>query len=125
MARQKKKANVFSVMLDLIDVVDTAVERVTGKDIASWTRYFQEQSKIEAERSERSIPKSTTASADPYAVLGLPPTASLEEVKKRYRKLTMIYHPDREGGYTEAMKRVNEAYEQITKEKEGVARHES
>ena len=117
MARQKKKANVFSVMLDLIDVADTAVERVTGKDITSWMRYFQEQSKIEAGGAERSIPQSTATSTDPYAVLGLPPTASLEEVKRRYQKLSMIYHPDREGGYTEAMKRLNGAYEKIMKEK--------
>lgn len=31
----------------------------------------------------------------PYAVLGLPPTASDEEVRARYRRLIAKYHPDK------------------------------
>ena len=31
---------------------------------------------------------------DPYEVLGLERVASEEEVKKAYRKLSRIYHPD-------------------------------
>ena len=52
---------------------------------------------------------------DPYTVLGLPPTAGLKEVKERYKRLAAILHPDIPGGNEEAMKRLNEAYEQITK----------
>ena len=31
---------------------------------------------------------------DPYRVLGVSPSASDDEVKKAYRKLSRIYHPD-------------------------------
>jgi hypothetical protein len=49
---------------------------------------------------------------DPYAALGLPPTATLEEAKAAYRRLAMQHHPDR-GGDAEAFKRVKEAWEWI------------
>lgn len=61
---------------------------------------------------------------DPYSVLGVPATATDEQVKKAYRDLARKYHPD---NYTnnpladlaeEKMKQVNEAYDQITKERE-------
>ena len=31
---------------------------------------------------------------DPYGVLGIPSTATDDEVKKAYRKLAKQYHPD-------------------------------
>ncbi|MBU1213491.1 MAG: J domain-containing protein [Alphaproteobacteria bacterium] len=54
---------------------------------------------------------------DPYRILGLPANATLAQVKKRYRQLSWVYHPDLPDGFTEAMKRVNLAYEQIVKDK--------
>ena len=53
---------------------------------------------------------------DPYAVLGLSPGASDEEVKKAYRALAKKYHPDRNPGDENAarkMQEINAAYEQI------------
>ena len=124
MAKQKravKKANTLSILLGVFDVADSAIEKVTGKGIAGWFKTFQEQNQI----SQGGLPAQSIASpTDPYTVLGVPRTATLEEVKKRYRQLSMVYHPDREGGYSEAMKRVNEAYNQILKEKEGAGKRE-
>ena len=116
----KKKASGLSVLLELLDVADSAIEKVTGKGMAGWLKTLQEQNQLD--QGTRSAQLSAKP-ADPYTVLGVPPTASLEEVKKRYQQLAMIYHPDRKGGYTEAMKRVNLAYEQIMKEKEGAVTH--
>jgi len=47
---------------------------------------------------------------DPYAVLGLAPTASAAEVAAAYRKLAKAFHPDR-GGAEERMAQINAAYD--------------
>lgn len=53
---------------------------------------------------------------DPYQVLGLPPNASPEDVKKAYKKLALEYHPDRNQGNKEAeekFKEISAAFEEI------------
>jgi curved DNA-binding protein CbpA len=54
----------------------------------------------------------TTPKPDYYAVLGLPQTASQEEIKKRYRELARKYHPDVNPSPEAAqkIKAVNEAH---------------
>src|SRR3954466_435085 len=42
-------------------------------------------------------------------VLGLPESASAEEVKKRYRKLAHEFHPDKSPSTQEQFKQLNEA----------------
>ena len=48
---------------------------------------------------------------DPYDVLGIPATASLEEIKKAYRREAMKWHPDRCNNSPEARERFHQAAE--------------
>ena len=49
------------------------------------------------------------------AVLGLPPNASRQQIKRRYRALAKKHHPDR-GGDQREMKRIIAAYELLMKD---------
>jgi DnaJ-domain-containing protein 1 len=50
---------------------------------------------------------------DWYAVLGLSPNATMDEVKKAHRRLAMQHHPDR-GGDAATFRKIQEAFERIT-----------
>ncbi|MFS0689788.1 molecular chaperone DnaJ [Sporosarcina sp. 179-K 8C2 HS] len=56
---------------------------------------------------------------DYYEVLGVPKTASKEDIRKAYRKLSKQYHPDlnKEAGAEEKFKEVTEAFEILSDEK--------
>ena len=62
---------------------------------------------------------------DPYSVLGVAQNASDEEIKKAYRELVRKYHPDNYHNNPladlaqEKMKEINEAYDSITKNRNG------
>ena len=51
-----------------------------------------------------------------YKILEIPETASIDEIKKSYRKLSMIYHPDKNKNNPEAtakFQKISEAYETL------------
>ena len=58
---------------------------------------------------------------NPYEVLGIPPTATDDEVKKAYRRMAMKYHPDKVANAgeqvrqqaTDKFRSINDAYEHI------------
>ena len=57
----------------------------------------------------RSIPRATQ-------VLGVRVGATEEEIKAAYKKMAMVWHPDRPGGSAEKMKEVNEAKEVLLRQ---------
>jgi curved DNA-binding protein CbpA len=60
---------------------------------------------------------------DPYALLGIPRSASDKEIKSAFRKKALLLHPDHHHGSSEAVKKeaaaafraLNEAYQAIAK----------
>ena len=48
-----------------------------------------------------------------YEILGLKPECSQDEVKKAFRKLASVHHPDK-GGDAEKFKEINEAYQTLS-----------
>jgi DnaJ-domain-containing protein 1 len=122
MARRKRKTELqdaFDAIAGFRDLVDETFEKLTGKSIAAWLREFQQPPReLPGEKQTVSQEKPAMPLADAYAILGLPPTATLEEVKGNYKRLAAVFHPDK-GGYTEAMVLLNRAYEAIQRQRGG------
>lgn len=55
-------------------------------------------------------------SPDYYKLLGVETNATTDEIKKAYRKLSLIYHPDKNNGKDEKFKEINEAYSILSDE---------
>lgn len=53
-----------------------------------------------------------------YKTLGLDDNADLKQIKKAYRKMASMYHPDKPGGNEEKFKEISNAYEILTKKSE-------
>ena len=51
---------------------------------------------------------------DPFAILGVDRGASEAEIKKAYRKLTLIHHPDKEGGDEIKFMQISKAHAALT-----------
>lgn len=108
-----KKLTPGQVAKELNNIVLT----FSGKSISGWIQEAWERSqKTTIGQAAAGVERAARA-VDPYTILGLSHSASLEEVKRRYRQLSNIYHPDKEGGYEEAMKLLNNAYQQIIRER--------
>lgn len=58
---------------------------------------------------------------DYYKVLGVPESASSDDIRKAYRQLAKKYHPDRNPGAEEKFKEIGEAYDVLKDDKKRTA----
>lgn len=99
-----------------------------ARDIAAFLEIsVYDQRTIEAKykyRSHQQTARTIDRAGQCYAVLGLEPEASEDEIKKAYRKLSMKYHPDKvrhlgdefRNVAEEKMKEINAAYDFFKKQ---------
>ncbi len=86
------------------------IKQCAVEQLRRWLNYAEYTLGAEVEYEEQ--PLSETASA--FTVLHLLPSAPPELIKAAYRCLAQLHHPDR-GGDGEEMKRINSAFESITR----------
>lgn len=76
-----------------------------------WERFYKEQQERESKKSE-SKKSESTAQSSLYTILQIEPTTDKKVIKAAYRKLVLVYHPDR-GGSEEKFKELTAAYEKL------------
>ena len=100
---------------------------VRPSEVREWIRAVKEVAEFADDQIDRvshisrrlrpaSYQQSQSTELDDYALFGLKPTASMTEVRHRYRQLAKVYHEDSnssEADDDEMMKRLNEAYNRI------------
>lgn len=55
------------------------------------------------------------ANFDPYEILGIQTGANQAEIKKAYRKLSVVLHPDKETGNEKEFMKLTKAYQVFKK----------
>ena len=79
---------------------------------------FGSEFEAKSDTTNSSRAQSDSPEVRAFRILGLDPTASLSELKTRYKELVKTHHPDRNGGdkvAEERLKDINDAYSTLRK----------
>lgn len=120
MAKTKKPTDMEvaqGILLGYVNVLDAAFAQATGKTIKQWLEEFRRQPAPIGQEARKAIDGTEMTLDWAFAIMGLPMGAPHEEVTRRYRVLSKVYHPDMPGGYDGAFKILDRAYKRILKEK--------
>ena len=106
-----------AMVMGFANLVDAVFMRYTGRTLTELVKEPARPRELPA--GERSAPvedKYDMPLADAYAILGLKPGASMDDVKRHYRNLARAFHSDKGSVMNdEAMKLLNRAYDAITR----------
>src|SRR5207302_198498 len=83
---------------------------------ASHGAYVAERPRYGWGRGKRGRARLMAATKDYYQVLGVPETATVDEIKRAFRRLAKQHHPDRNPGKPQAAERfkeINEAQDEV------------
>ena len=100
----KTKLDVENMFSEYFGISFSQLENHLREKFSSRYRYFN--------LGEEFLSNTKEVLKQHYQTLGLTINATIDEVKKQYRKLAQKFHPDL-GGDAEKMKSINEAYEAI------------
>lgn len=119
----------LELMIDIlirVAIADGSVSEAEERLVSSAARIFRISDPLLASIKQR-YGSMVVSSAKAYAVLGLQKDATVEEIKKAYRKLSIEFHPDTVASKglpeefttfaTEKFRSIQEAYDTIRKER--------
>lgn len=115
----KRGIDCYETLLDLIE------EPVVGEEVSKLIKQPQERIGLIAIKIINLL--LFNKENDPFLSLGLSDNATTNEIKKRWKRLLMIYHPDRMSnrkGYEEVAKKINQAHEEIEELQRGKLHNE-
>ncbi|KAF6215013.1 hypothetical protein GE061_009761 [Apolygus lucorum] len=93
-----KRAQIYMEMTQYEEAVQD-YEKAAKMDKGRETRKLLNDAKLELKKSQRK---------DYYKILGVPKTASTDDIKKAYRKRALVHHPDRHANASEGEKKEQE-----------------
>lgn len=125
-AHQRELLELMIDILVRVAAADGTIQQSEERLIAQAARIFRIPDSLLASILQR-YSRFSTSLAKSYAVLGLEPNASVDEIKRAYRKLSIDFHPDTIASKglpeeftafaTEKFRSIQEAYETIKKER--------
>ena len=118
MVKGKSKKERQSELGDIVDIaraINDTFKVLTGNTVPEWLENFRQRPRELPPGEQHISEQPVMPLADAYAIMGLSQTASIDQVKARYRVLAKLFHPDLLGGYKEAMVLLNKANDRIKK----------
>ena len=98
---------------EVVKDIDDVLHILTGHRIPHWGKWAWKELRS---KGAHEVIEATPTADDPYAILGIGRSARPSDIVSRYRELANKHHPDK-GGDMEEFKRIQNAYEEICRER--------
>jgi curved DNA-binding protein CbpA len=106
----------FSGILGDINLGDYEVKKnYTSPSMQELLELLEEEKKVESDLVRRKQEEKKINMANEFTILGLTPKATISDAKKAYKKLALMYHPDKAKGNAEKFVIIDTAYKNLLK----------